>query len=264
MGDMIRSIGNDKYGIKDNKEKISKGRMMIRELVKDKSYTILNNMDTAKNGPRNWIDRQDSRTKGCLDLAIASDCLLPYVTLVWVDRERKLTPRRVMRSKKKIKTIFTDHFPVKVVLSGIPRRKEETKTKPTWNLGKPGGWDKYKKLTDDAAEKIVKIIEDKHYDIDTKIQKSESIEHKIKFAAFDKNKPSSKKFADTKKCNKCRLLRCNPGAEGSSDKAKSQSESQYSRCLSWRKQEEKDEELLKRQSERLEDAINKIKASKLG
>ena len=151
MGDMNRSIGNDEYGIKDNKDKISKGGQMIRELVKDKSYTILNNMDTTQNGTWTWIDRQDRRTKSCLDLAIASDSLLPYVTLVWVDRERKFTPRRVLRSKKKIKTIFTDHFPVKVVISGIPRRKEETKTKPTWNLGKPGGWDKYEKLTNDAA-----------------------------------------------------------------------------------------------------------------
>ena len=115
MGDMNRNIGNDEYGFKDNKDKISKGGKMIREFVKDKSYTILNNMDTAQNGPWTWIDRQDSRTKSCLDLAIASDCLLPYVTLVWVDRENKFTPRRVLRNKNKFKTIFTDHFPMKII-----------------------------------------------------------------------------------------------------------------------------------------------------
>ena len=107
MGDMNRHIGNDKYGIKGNKKKISNGGKYIREFVTDKSYTILNNMDTAKDGPWTWIDRQNSRTKSCLDLVIASDCLLPYVSMVWVDRERKFTPRRVIKSGRKTKTIFT-------------------------------------------------------------------------------------------------------------------------------------------------------------
>ena len=88
---------------------------MIRELIKDKSYTIFNNLDTADDGPWTWIDRKNKQTKSCLDLAIASDSLLLYVTLVWVDRENKFTPRRVLRNKNKFKTIFTDHFPMKII-----------------------------------------------------------------------------------------------------------------------------------------------------
>ena len=124
---------------------------------------------------------------------IASNCLLPYVTLVWVDRERKFTPRRVLKSRKKIKTIYTDHFPIKVKLSGIPRRKEDDKSDPTWNLGKPGGWELYEKLTDEAAKKIKDIAEDPQTDINSKTKRVESIEKKIKFAAFGKNQTKHKK-----------------------------------------------------------------------
>ena len=174
-----------------------------------------------------------------MDLVIASDCLLPYVSMVWVDRERKFTPRRVMRNKKKTTTIFTDHFPVKVVLSGIPRRKEETKQDPTWNLGKPGGWELYERLTNEAAEKVVAIAEDETTDIDSKMKKIEAIEKKIKFEAFGKTKPSSKKFADTTKCKQCRLLRCDPGAEASPAESRTQDNVKHSKCSSCKTQDEK-------------------------
>ena len=111
-----------------------------------------------------------------------------------VDRERKFTPRRVLKSRKKIKTIiYTDHFPIKVELSGIPRRKEDNKSDPTWNLGKPGGWELYEKLTDEAAKNVKAIAEDPQTDINSKMKRVESIEKKIKFAAFGKTKPSTKK-----------------------------------------------------------------------
>ena len=264
MGDMNRAIGNGELGIKDIKDKISKEGKMIRDLINEKPCTILNNLDAAKDGPWTWTDRQNGRTQSCLDLVIASDCLLPYVTLVWVDRKRKFTPRRVLRSKKKLKTIYTDHFPIKVELSGIPRRKEESKQDPTWNLGRPGGWELYEKLTNEAANKVITIAEEKDDDINAKMKKIEVIEKKIKFQAFGKSKPSSKKFTDCKKCKQCRLLRFNPGAQGSPDNSKTLSQTKHSKCISCKTQEEKDEELLKRQSDKLENAINKIKESKLG
>ena len=261
MGDMNRAIGNDDLGIKDNKEKISKGGQLIRDLIKEKSYTILKNLDTADDGPWTWVDRQNNQTRSCLDLVIASDSLLPYVTLVWIDRERKFTPRRVLRAKKKTRNIFTDHFPVKVILSGIPRRKGETRLEPTWNLGKPGGWQTYERLTNEAADKIKAIAVNENDDIDTKMKKIDTIETKIKFSAFGKTKPSNKKFSDTKKCKECRLLRCDP----SDKRLHSKKEAQGPRnCISCRSQDEKDKNLLKRQTDRLESSINKIKEMKLG
>ena len=92
-----------------------------------------------------------------------------------------------MRSKKKLKTIYTDHFPIKVELSGIPRRKEESKQDPTWNLGRPGGWELYEKLTNEAANKVITIAEEKDDDINAKMKKIEVIEKKIKFQAFGKS-----------------------------------------------------------------------------
>ena len=264
MGDMNRAIGNDNLGIKDNKDKISKGGKMIRDLIREKPYTILNNLDTAKDGPWTWTDRQNSRTQSCLDLVIASDLLLPYVTLVWVDRERKFTPRRVLRSKKKIKTIYTDHFPVKVELSGIPRRKGDNKPEPTWNLGKPGGWDLYEKLTDKAAEKVKAIAEDPNTNIESKMKKVESIENKIKFTAFGKTKPSTKKFVDSRKCKQCRLAGCHPDPEGSQEERSTLSRVEHNKCDTCKTKDEKDKDLLKRQSEKLENAINRIKEKKLG
>ena len=149
-------------------------------------------------------------------------------------------------------------------MSGIPRGKEETKQDPTWNLGKPGGWELYERLTNEAAEKVVAIAEGETIDIDSKMKKIEAIEKKIKFEAFGKTKPSSKKFADTKKCKHCRLLRCDPGAEASPAESRTQDNVKHSKCSSCKTQDEKDEDLLKRQCERLKNAINTIKESKLG
>ena len=166
MGDVNRAIGNDEFGIKDNKSKTSRGGRLIRNFLMMKSYTVLNNLDSAKDGPWTWVDRQNNKIKSCLDLVIVSDCLVPYVSLIWVDRERKCTTRRVMRSKKKkTKTIFTDHFPVKVVMTGIPRRTLETTTEPKWNLGKPGGWEVFKRLTNQAADKVKEIATRNYLDI---------------------------------------------------------------------------------------------------
>ena len=59
-------------------------------------------------------------------------------------------------------------------------------------------------------------------------------------------------------------MRCNSGAQASTDSEGTQSRSPHIKCISCRSEDKKDEELLRRQSERLEKAINKIKESKLG
>ena len=104
---------------------------------------------------------------------------------------------------------------------------------------------------------------DKEDGVDAKIKKVEAIEKKIKFVAFGKTKPSTKKFQDSRKCKDCRLLRCNPSTEGSS-KVTDISKYLETKCNTCRTQDEKDNDLLKRQADRLESAINKIKENKLG
>ena len=77
----------------------------------------------------------------------------------------------------------------------------------------------------------------------------ESIEKKVKFKSFGKTKSSTKKFCDKKICKQCKLVRCDPGAGRS---AEEQQLSVDSKCMYCRTQYEKDDELLKRQSQRLE------------
>ena len=114
IGDMNRQIGNDIYGIKGNKSKISFGGKLIRNMVKDGLYVVINNLDLVVGGPWTWVDRQDSNRKSCLDIAIISQSLIPYLTKVVIDADRKFTPRRVIKKKKETMTIFSDHFALKI------------------------------------------------------------------------------------------------------------------------------------------------------
>ena len=148
IGDMNRAIGNDEYGVKRNKSKISPGGRFIRDMIKESFYILINNLDIVEGGPWTWVDRQDSNIKSCLDLGIISVSLMPYVTKVQVDIHKNFTPRRV-KGKKKKTTIYTDHYSLKVELKGIPRKQDNDKPEPTWNRSKPGGWDVYKRTTDE-------------------------------------------------------------------------------------------------------------------
>ena len=123
IGDMNRKVGNDRYGVKGNKDKISFGGQLIRNMIKERQYVLINNLDLVVGGPWTWVDRQDSTRKSCLDIGIMSVSLLPFLTKVEIDIEKKITPRRVVNMKNNIKTIFTDRYSVKVELSGIPKHK---------------------------------------------------------------------------------------------------------------------------------------------
>ena len=71
-----------------------------------------------------------------------------------MDKAKNFTPRRVIWSNKKCSSVFTDHFPVEIVLSGMPRNKQKAEKATTWNFVKPVGWDNYEKLTDMRGEEI--------------------------------------------------------------------------------------------------------------
>ena len=98
-----------------------------------------------------------------------------------------------------------------------------------WNLKKPGGWQAYKDLSDKAAEMMELIIKDETLPIDEVMEKIESFEKEIKFAAFGKTRLSGKK-----KKGKCESIL------------------------------EKEEDILRRQCQKIEDQINEIKGKKLG
>ena len=95
-------------------------------MIQECPYVVINNLDIVVGGPWTWIDRQDRSRKSCLDLGLMSASLLPFLTKVEIDKEKKITPRRVIKKKKEMTTIFTDHFSLKNEFTGIPRNKETT------------------------------------------------------------------------------------------------------------------------------------------
>ena len=245
IGDMNKAVGNDEWGVRGNKENISNGGQLIRNLLKTEMYILINNLDIVQGGPWTWIDRQDSTRKSCLDLMIISVSLVPFISKVIVDIDRKFTPRRVISNKKSSRSIFTDHFSLKLELTGIPRRRKDEKVESTWNKGRPGGWEEYERLTDEAAEKMLEIIEDTTKDIDTVEKEIDKIETKVKFKAFGKTKKKKKIFSEDKNERECRCRR-----EGS--------------CRRCKTQKEKDDDLLKRQSQRIEEKVEEIKSKRQG
>ena len=54
--------------------------------------------------------------------------------------------------KDRFTSVFIDHLPVEVVLSGMPRRSQILVKETRWNLGKPDRWENYKDLTEKAAK----------------------------------------------------------------------------------------------------------------
>ena len=102
--------------------------------------------------------RGNDQVKSCIDLAIGSQNLLPFLKSILIDKNQNFTPRRIIRRNNKFTSVYTDHFSIEVTLVGMPRRKTLCVKSTTWNLGKPEGWKVYEKLTDRAAERIDDIV----------------------------------------------------------------------------------------------------------
>ena len=207
FGDMNRQIGADEFGVKGNKGNISTGGQLIRELLKTKEFVLLNNLPLTTGGPFTWVQPGKEEVRSCLDLAIASASLVPFVKTMTIDSERKFTPRRVTRKAGKAVTVYTDHFSVLLKLEGLPSKKVKPEKVTSWNLLKPGSWDKYKKLTKEAAKNVKKVAENMNFNANEAMKRLEVIDDAIKFKAFGKTKPKTqKKVAIKKKVNADDLL----------------------------------------------------------
>ena len=234
IGDMNRAVGADELGVPGNKDKVSYGGELIREMIKHEEYVLINSLSMVVGGPWTWIQRGNPEIRSCLDLGIISSCLIPFLDSVVIDKEHNFTPRRVIKRKGKIQSIFTDHLPIEIKLKGMPRRKRLKIDNPaSWNTDKPEGWKIYKEVTDSVAVKMNEIINNNDLSIEEVVKKVETMENKAKFVAFGKTRSSSKKKGTMK----------------------------VDTNLS---QEEKDKELLKRQSGKIEEQINLIKSQKHG
>ena len=78
IGDLNRAVGAEPWGIKGNKTNISFGGQLVRDLLEQEEYILLNNLDLIEGGPWTWVSRSDPGIKSCLDLAIISDLVLAF------------------------------------------------------------------------------------------------------------------------------------------------------------------------------------------
>ena len=84
---MNRAVGLDELGVLGNHSKVSHGGQLIREMVKEYNYVTVNNM--AVGGPWTWVQRGKETVMSCLDLAYASQNLVPFIKQVTIDKDRK-------------------------------------------------------------------------------------------------------------------------------------------------------------------------------
>ena len=78
IGDLNRAVGDGEEGVRGNKSQVSFGGSLIRDLTSSGDYSILNNLSLTTGGP--WTRVCPSTgSSSCLDLAIGSNNLLPFV-----------------------------------------------------------------------------------------------------------------------------------------------------------------------------------------
>ena len=87
----------------------------------------------------------------------------------------------------------SDHFPIVVVLEKMPKANVKVDKASGWNIVKPGGWSTYNAVLEEAAEELEKIVEDKTLSEDEVVKRFDATTTKMKFKAFGKTKPVSKK-----------------------------------------------------------------------
>ena len=146
IGDMNRAVGSGELGISGNKEQVSPGGRMVREeLLQGGEYVLINGLAgqgggvEVVGGPWTWVQPgREEEVRSCLDLVIVSASLLPYIRRLVIDSGREFTPRRVVRRREGVGSIYTDHYALEVVLEGLPRREGGVDRPAAWNLARPG------------------------------------------------------------------------------------------------------------------------------
>jgi hypothetical protein len=109
--------------------------------------------------------------------------LRPHVESLFVDSKRKFKVARPVWNRGKLTLKYSDHFPVLLSLTNLPRAKEEKEEKAVrWNLAKEGGWENYKVL----GEKCKKAFETEEKTIEEAYKIFEKQHDKICFKAFGK------------------------------------------------------------------------------
>ena len=183
QGDLNKHVGDI---IKGNKEKISFGGTLIRELLDTEKYLLVNASSKVVGGPFTRFDPANPDKKSCLDLVLISKELSKYVYKLTIDKHLSFTPGRPVT---KTKTIFSDHRSFILEFRYIPMRLQTNSASVKfnmWNTNKTGGWEVYKMLTENNEKLENAAVEN---DDPTEAMKVIDAElNKVKYKAFGKVK----------------------------------------------------------------------------
>jgi exonuclease III len=187
-GDLNKLVGCDKLGVPGNHSEVSAGGHLLRGLLATGDWTLVNSLgqEVVQGGP---FTRRDPATGNlsCLDLFVVSQDLRPYVSSLVIDSQQRFSPARAVRGKEGSRLVYSDHYPVLLTLSGLPRGREVAEERKTvWNFAKEGGWNRYKLLTEEYGDAFEKMVENEESTIDENMKKFDKLHEKIKFRAFGK------------------------------------------------------------------------------
>ena len=79
-----------------------------------------------------------------------------------------------------------------VEFENLPKGWINKKPTCSWNRGKPGGWERYKDLSEAASKAIHNIIKNNELTNKEVFNEVEKIENKIRFQSFGKTKPPTR------------------------------------------------------------------------
>ena len=221
-------------GVIGNHSKISCGGKLVRELLATEDYCLVNNMTNAKGGPFTRVDPADPNIKSCLDLLICSIGLRPFIESLIIDSNREHTMKRAVFKNGKFCITYSDHFTLILKMKNLPRNHTRKEKQIRWNLKKQGGWELYKELAEEKSDKMIEVIDDTSKSIEEVVKKFERMHNDIKFEAF--------------------------GKVTLKDKNNVQEKQQKNKTS----EEEEARNLLKKQTEKAEEELIKLKDSKKG
>ena len=168
-----------------NDPSVTKGGKVFLEMCEEMGLELVNKK--WKGNPRTHFD-VSSGTSRTLDLVV-TNCIDDHENFV-IDHERKVTPYTMKVSGQNVIENHCDHVAMTGELK-VERKKKLEKIKK-WNTAKPGGKKEFRRLTDEAADELYKIIKE-NPNVNVMMKKIKQLIDRLKRAAFGLRTVTKKK-----------------------------------------------------------------------
>ena len=157
---------------------------LLRKFLCHRNFTLLNKLSITKGGPFTRVDPSDQSKQSCIDYAIVSTALVPFVEEMIIDNNRTFIPKRVGRNGD---DKSTDHYSFIINFRNLPLANQKSKKEEViiWDTKKTGGWKKYKELMEECSE-FDDINDDESLTTTEAFAKINKLQDKIKYQAFGK------------------------------------------------------------------------------